>query len=175
MTSGFKLAIKNSKAPRASLREGFMLTGTDKAYAAGLFDGEGSVLISRPRPSKGYTLMVSLAMREPTAVTWLQNHWPGSLRPYARRSKSGEPFTVWYWRRSTSAAAAFLTDILPYLLVKRTQAQLAVEFQSRKSVGRRLTDGILALDASYHTRLLALRQEPSRVAVIPPNVATLAG
>jgi hypothetical protein len=92
------------------------------------------------------TLMVTLAMREPIAVTWLQERWPGSLCPAIRRPKAGEPFTLWYWRRYTSAAAAFLSDILPYLLVKQAQAKLANEFQSHKSFGRRLTDEVLALD-----------------------------
>ena len=106
--------------------------------------------------------MVTLAMRKPIAVTWLQERWPGSLCPAIRRPKAGEPFTLWYWRRYTSAAAAFLSDILPYLLVKQAQAKLAIEFQSHKSFGRRLTDEVLALDEGYRARLLALREELRR-------------
>jgi hypothetical protein len=148
-----------------------MLTEAEKAYAAGLFDGEGSIVIQKPRRSKGHTLVVSLAMREPAAVTWLQERWPGSLRSHVRHPCEREPFTVWYWVRSTSAAAEFLSDILPHLLVKHAQAQLAIEFQSHKSFkfGRRLTVEVLAFDEDFRTRLLALRDIRSRAAVIPPD------
>jgi hypothetical protein len=154
-----------------------MLTEAEKAYAAGLFDGEGSIIIDKPRRGKGHTLMVTLAMREPAAVTWLQERWPGSLRPATRRPKTGEAFICWYWRRYTSAAAAFLSDILPYLLVKLTQAELAIEFQSHKSFkfGRRLTDEVLAFDEDYRARLLALRDSLRRAVVIPPHAAPLTG
>jgi hypothetical protein len=77
----------------------------------------------------------------------------------------------------TSAAAAVLNDMLPYLLVKQALAQLAIEFQSHKSCkyGRRLTDEVLAFDEDYRTRLLALRDDLRRTAVIPPDAAPLAG
>src|SRR5215472_313487 len=154
-----------------------MLTEVEKAYAAGLFDGEGSILIDKPRRTKGHTLWVQVAMREPTAVTWLQERWPASLRPTTKRPKGRDAFVCWYWRRYTSAAAAFLSDILPYLLVKQAQAQLAIEFQSYKcfKYGRRLTDEVLAFDEDYRTRLLALRDTIRRAAVIPPHAAALAG
>jgi len=154
-----------------------MLTEAEKAYAAGIFDGEGSIIIDKPRRSKGHTLVVMLAMRDSAAVTWLQERWPGSLRPEMRRPKTREAFTCWHWRRYTSAAAVFLSDILPYLLVKQAQAQLAIEFQSYKNFkfGRRLTDDILAFDEDYRTRLIALRDIGRRAAVIPPDAAALTG
>ena len=150
-----------------------MLTEAEKAYAAGLFDGEGSILIQKPRRSKGHTLMVQLSMREQIAGAWLQDRWPASFRPDIRRPKGREPFTCWRWSRSTSAAAVFLSDILPYLLVKRAQAQLAIEFQCHKNIGRRLTDEVIALDESYRTRLLVLREDLSRAAVNRPDAAAL--
>jgi hypothetical protein len=154
-----------------------MLTEVEKAYAAGLFDGEGSIIIDKPRRGKGHTLMLTLALREPEAVAWLQERWSGSLRPATRRPKGREAFTCWYWRRYTSAAAVFLSDIFPYLLVKQAQAQLAIEFQSHKSFkfGRRLTDDVLAFDEDYRTRLLALRDAMRRAALNRPDAAALAG
>ena len=154
-----------------------MVTELEKAYAAGLFDGEGCIMIDKPRRGKGHTLVITLAMRESVAVAWLRERWPGSFRPTTKRPKEREAFTCWYWRRYTSAAAAFLSDILPYLLTKQTQAQLAIKFQSHKSFkfGRRLSDDVLSLDESYRTRLLALREELRRAAVIPPHAAHLAG
>jgi hypothetical protein len=154
-----------------------MLTDAENACAAGLFDGEGSIIIDKPRRGRGHALLVTLAMREPAAVTWLQERWPGSLRPTTKHPKGRDAFVCWYWRRHTSAAGAFLSDILPYLLIKKAQAQLAIEFQSNKSFkyGRRLTDEVLAFEEGYRTRLLALRDDLRRAAVIPPHAAPLAG
>jgi hypothetical protein len=157
--------------------ESCLATEAEKAYAAGLVDGQGGSIRDKPRRGRGHALLVTLALRAPTAVGWLQERWPGSLRPTTKHPKGRDAFVCWEGRRHTSAAGAFLSDIFPSLLLKKAQAHLAIAFQSHKSFtyGRRLTDEVLALEESFRTRLLALRDGLRRAAVLPPHVAPLAG
>lgn len=43
---------------------------------------------------------------------------------------------VGQWGVKSSNAAAMLTALLPYLLNKREQAEIAIEFQARRNTGR---------------------------------------
>lgn len=141
----------------------------DKAYVAGFFDGEGSIQITRPRKSKGFTLHVSVAQSESTTLDWLCTLWGGSVSPHGRPGIS-------VWRIHTAAAERFLTDIEPYLRIKRKQAQLAIAFQNGKRIGKRLTPEYVAECEAVRQQLRALHGNIGcRAAVIPPNVAPLAG
>lgn len=55
----------------------------------------------------------------------LQFLWGGSIRLDNSRSK-GRPLYV--WAASTDTARRALTELLPFLLVKRAQAELGLEF-----------------------------------------------
>lgn len=49
------------------------------------------------------------------------------------------------WRLKANQATAFLELILPYLHLKKAQAELAIRFQARKRPGIRLSDEERAL------------------------------
>ena len=107
----------------------------DKAYAAGFFDGEGTVWMSAPeKPSKThyvknvYTLIVDLGQRDAGPLHWLIERWGGNS--YTRKIDG-----LNMWRLHGSTAAQFLRDILPYSKVKRKVILLGLRFQSTKSKG----------------------------------------
>lgn len=128
-------------------------TESDKAYAAGLFDGEGSINIDKPRTNKGYSLKVSVAQITPQAPAWLKTRWGGSTREYATRK--GKP--LYTWAAVSMCASGFLSDIAPYLLIKQNQALLAIEFQSLRHNGRKLSVENIRMDSEYRERLLSMR------------------
>jgi hypothetical protein len=141
----------------------------DKAYAAGFFDGEGSIQITPPRKTKGFALHVSVAQSEQATLGWLCMTWGGSVGPHGRPG-------VFVWRIHAAAAGRFLVDIEPYLRIKRQQAQLAIAFQSGQRIGRRLTPEYVAECEALREQLRALHGNIGRqAAVIPPNAAPLAG
>jgi hypothetical protein len=133
------------------------ITDTERAYAAGVFDGEGSILIDKPRRGRGYGLRVSLTQKDPTAPTWLHERWNGSLIERTNRHTNRPPVQMWYWRLWTKQAAAFLSEICPYLLKNKPQAELAIEFQSLKYNSRRLSEEVMRTDEEYYERLRALK------------------
>jgi hypothetical protein len=127
------------------------MTEVEKAYAAGFFDGEGCVLIDLPRRTKGYALRVTLAQGSKTVLLRLQAAWGGSLS-----GKEGR------WRLSLvgTTAGAFLSDIFPFLVVKREQAAIAIEFQGCKCAGQRTTTDWISIGDGYRKRLFQNRKAP---------------
>jgi hypothetical protein len=105
---------------------------TDKAYAAGFFDGEGHITIafmSRKLRTKGnvYTMRVGAAQNELGPLLWLRERWSGSVSATKRLTGAGNQ--TFKWNLCSRKAAKFLRDVLPHLLVKRRRADIAIRFQ----------------------------------------------
>jgi hypothetical protein len=139
------------------------LKDTDWAYLAGLFDGEGSVHLSRGRNRSGHTrtfgLMVTAvcgcdikAIRGVAVLLQcpvpkeLMNGY-GNKRPGTRiRFRSGK--ALW-----------FLEGVRPYLRMRCKQADLAIQFQRTKTYkGGRITDKRSAYEYSAKAKLTKLNQ-----------------
>jgi hypothetical protein len=106
-------------------------TSRDKVYAAGFFDGEGFITIAAKTVTGArglyYTMRVGAAQNNPRPLEWLQARWGGSVR--AARRKTAAANTTYVWMCFTRQAAAFLSNVLPHLQVKRRRALLALRFQ----------------------------------------------
>ena len=94
-------------------------------YIAGIFDGEGCIAINKSKKEIGtYNLTVVLGMRCPTIPNILKEIYGGGL---ARR-----PNGVTVWMIRCNKAVVFLEKIVPYLIVKKKQALLGIEYQKQK-------------------------------------------
>lgn len=144
----------------------------EKAYAAGFFDGEGCISVIRnynKKYSRWYhELRASVTQKHPEVLEWLCDIWGGSAYQgeslkSASNLKSFSGLTgkyYWYhWIRPTAKAAQFLTDILPYMKVKREQAILALEFAKLmhppgKGRTRKCSNDELALREAYREAIV---------------------
>jgi hypothetical protein len=143
------------------------------AYTAGLFDGEGSIVIGCAHPTRAggrkgtrYWLQVGITNTDRELVDWLLATYGGHISDNAK-SKSRETCQpCWAWRVMSRQARIFLQDIAPYLRSKKTQAMIAVEFQdvlTRHSPSRTGYDAVaLALRESYRQRLRELTNGSQR-------------
>ena len=105
------------------------------AYLAGLFDGEGSVNIFKSSGQNGsitprYFVEISIGNTHKGVLQWVLENFGGRL------THNGVQYTpnshkTWRWRASTQEASSILVALLPYLIVKKEQALLAIEFQER--------------------------------------------
>ena len=89
-------------------------------YIAGFFDGEGCIQINM-RTSGSCYCYVTMAQKyvlEPLYIC--EKYWGGSLR----EQKCG----TMVWHCSTRKAEKFLKDIYPYLIVKKSQAEVVFDF-----------------------------------------------
>lgn len=109
---------------------------TDKAWAAGFFDGEGCIYLAKVKNHGGnllYELRVEAAQIDPLPIIKLHEMfggWKGK-----QTIKIGSKRDVHKWKLSSLKAEYFLETVLPYLTTKRTQAVLGLEF--RKLISRK--------------------------------------
>lgn len=96
------------------------LSETECAYIAGLFDGEGSLVLT----GRWYRMSLGLTY-EPT-VRWLETTIGGGVTYYSRDTHP-EHNPVWAWRLTkTRAIRALLGRIYPYLQIKAEKARVAL-------------------------------------------------
>jgi hypothetical protein len=139
-------------------------TDAQLAWVAGLFEGEGTIRIGKPSGSNLGQLMVSLVNTDHAYIALLNEWWPGTV--YSEDPAEVDLGNVrsevdlgnvrcWRWERSSRKAAAFVADILPYMVSERIRdkALLAVEYQAEKHpVGR-------SPDPTYAERQVELQQQ----------------
>lgn len=104
---------------------------TDLAYAAGLIDGEGTISVSEyavraDRRSPQFRWHVSVMLTDARPLVWLARTFGGTVHSYPPRKPGHQG--VSYWRLSNRRAAVFCELLLPYLQIKREQADLALAF-----------------------------------------------
>lgn len=119
-----------------------ILEATDFAYAAGLVDGEGSVVIHKCKPQQTirrsrksysdktprYTVDLKVAMSDRRAMYWLKDNFGGSI--HARIDKRNPNYRPMFdWSLRANKASAVLKILLPYLKTKALQATQAIYFQ----------------------------------------------
>ena len=111
-----------------------MIPDTDKAYIAGLFDGEGSINFTR-RPEKkkkhkgkGYRYSMSqrismeITMTDPMVINWVRETFKvGTVvkKPRKGKRKDGTPYLMQYkWRCTFRDAFYICCLIYPYSITK---------------------------------------------------------
>lgn len=104
----------------------------DLAWAAGVLDGEGCIHFSvyRPpaRPSAKYRLFIDIQMVHLPTLLKIEGMLGGSVRPINRGAKKGNRRDIWRWSIGNKAAERILPLLLPYLITKRAEAVIALEF-----------------------------------------------
>lgn len=123
-----------------------MITETDKAYLAGLFDGEGCIGYYNRGTIKGksyHSASVTISMTDLRPLDWLKK-----LVGYGKISfitKSGNRRNVYSWQLSNQTDIKdFLTMIRPFLKLKADQVDLLFElWEEESSFNRKLTPAII--------------------------------
>lgn len=95
------------------------------AYTAGLIDGEGAIMLVKSPTF--YTVRVTVVMTDMRPIDWLYRHFSGNRTDQAVRNIEHAPGYRWDIS-SKNKVSAFLIPIIPYLQVKKLQAELAVQF-----------------------------------------------
>lgn len=93
-------------------------------YAAGFFDGEGTVSIVRQRNT--HVLMVQVSNTHLRSLELLQGRWGGAVYP-KRSLRPKKP--CWTWTLRGRHAAKFLGDIVAHTVVKQAEIDVGLRFQ----------------------------------------------
>lgn len=109
---------------------------TSWAYAAGILDGEGSISISATNlltsagnVYKGYDLKVMISNTDVGLMNWFKANFGGVWYAGGQNSKVAQTKPCYRWILTDYAAMElFILAVLPYMLIKREQAKLALEY-----------------------------------------------
>lgn len=115
------------------------------AYFAGFFDADGSLGVyrdshqpkNRPPMLERYGLRTNVTNQNKQLLLGFKALWGGGVYRQLRG---------WCWMISSWKAYYFLSDILPHIVHKRDQIELALEFQETKN---RITHRARRSDPSY--------------------------
>jgi hypothetical protein len=116
------------------------------AYAAGLFDGEGCILVDefyvavapgRPKAYNRQQLKVSLGMNHFPTIRALYDQFGGMISRDDSANRRNPNHALRYtWSQWSSGAGNFLIAIVPFLITKREQARIAIRFQNNVRLNR---------------------------------------
>jgi hypothetical protein len=96
-------------------------THDDVVYAAGFFDGEGSVGIYAV--SMTYQMRISISQSQPEVITWFKDRWGGSINtPRAANGRIHYHLSI-----GQAQSLILLAAIQPFVIVKRTQVDFALK------------------------------------------------
>ncbi len=136
-----------------------MLTETEKAYLAGLFDGDGCVVIAKMklpgRPNPAYCLTVQYAQKESSILDRWQKRLGMGAVYHKRKAGTCE------WTMNGTDAETFLRLILPYLDLKRAEAEIGLRFrktQHGRSSCHVVPRPIIELREHYRQAMKAAKQ-----------------
>lgn len=106
------------------------MTSTDWAYLAGIIDGEGCIGVYWDKSSKTYKLTLAISS---TSVEWLialqEKFGLGNVHVQKHKAKKNWKLQA-HWSLTHSHAQEILRGCLPYLGIKKSQAELALTFKS---------------------------------------------
>lgn len=131
------------KAEREASREPdpiTTLTPEERAYLAGLIDGEGSIYIAAVGPNRGRSVyaIVTVAMTHRPVIDWLADRTKaGTVKLHNHSNLRQHPHyrPQYRWQLFGKRARLLCETLLPYLRVKAEQARLVTTFPCDARVG----------------------------------------
>lgn len=106
-----------------------MYTQTQLAYLAGIIDGEGCITILYYAKQRKYIPNFSVVNTDLCLIEWLVDTFSGKF--YTRRPQKDRPLdkVKYEWVISQSIIDKLLPKILPFLVIKKKNAELLLKFR----------------------------------------------
>jgi hypothetical protein len=148
------------------------LTPAQVAYMAGIFDGEGCVLISRVKEKTAYRVECMISNTDLTLLQTMQLWCNGIGYIRAGNYKAGQTRPCYTWRMSSRRAALFMSIIRPYCIVKANQIDIAIQLSNRirdydgrkvRKPGQTRNKGIPEEELAFRDNLFCSLKELRRV------------
>jgi LAGLIDADG-like domain len=128
-----------------------------RAWAAGLFDGEGCVAVYQTTAGT-FALHIEISMKRRVCLERFQRMYGGSVSVY--KNKWGD---FYRWGLYGENALKFLRSIQPFSVEKEKQITIGIEFQLRRQPSgikkRRLTDQEWNQDYADYLQMHELKKE----------------
>lgn len=132
------------------------LSEVEKAYLAGILDGEGCITVSKGKYDNR-VVQVYVAMCDKQAIDLFHDSFGGCI--FYLVQKNPKWTNSWRWSIKSQRAKLVLLELMPYLRVKRRQAETALELiGSFTHIGGRATIAQRENQQRLHERIKSLNQ-----------------
>ena len=132
---------------------------TDRAYLAGLIDGDGS--ITRFVPSRGYW-NIKVYMTDEEVIQWLTNNVGGTTSSYLAKDRTRRSY---HWHLSRQGhVRTFLLAIAPHFRVHDSQARAHAAINE---IGAKLGEAAVSLSYDWQWRGSRVRASTGRYRTAP--------
>jgi len=138
------------------------LSETEKAWLAGIIDGEGSIFIMKQKRKDrdrdtNYILRVTVQSTDKYMVPKIHQLIGGPVI-YENFEKRPNQNNTLKWQLNGKGAIRFLRAILPYLVVKNSQAKLAIRFhRESKRHWKHMSEILYKRQEMYYLLLKSLK------------------
>lgn len=129
-------------------------------WLAAFFEAEGCIHLAASkhpgmRSGVQHRIVISVAQNHKQPLLRLQRRFGGTIHSRVKGNTHS-----WYWVCSSAIAVAAIKEMVPFLEMKKEQAELAIEFQSRKQPRGRppLTDAEVRRNQSDYEKMRALKK-----------------
>lgn len=121
------------------------LSSLSISYAAGFVDADGCIGIAKSKNVRNpkcprYSLRITVMGVHKGIIDWFQKNFGGSV--HCKVSRHGNSCYLphhrvqWRWEATGNVAIPIIKQLVPYLIVKKEQGELAVKFQEMKNRDR---------------------------------------
>lgn len=149
------------------------LTELEIAYIAGLFDGEGTVLLERTNQKRGYrhsySLVIAVEVSNKDVIEWLHEKLP-IIFPTIREINR-PPYRTYFQVRSYNVRALNLLEaIAPYMIIKKPECAIAKRFMKtvpRRGYHKPYDNSIWIARERLKQELTKLHIHPGRPGLVP--------
>lgn len=100
------------------------MTQMTPAYAAGLVDGEGCILIQHTKQTYCHLVTIGMTSKARPLLNRMQASWGGRVKIARKATERWDEAHA--WTVAGAEATGFLQDIQPYLVLKVEQARIAL-------------------------------------------------
>ena len=133
------------RARRQRLAERPVPPKAERVWAAGHFEGEGTITIASGGRNSLPIPRVSLTSTDKSVIDFFHTRWPGYLRSCIPNSINGLAREAFSWQlKANDAVEGFILDIQPYLQTERVRAKADLILEDiRERVQLRRTDEVV--------------------------------
>lgn len=154
------------------------MTVAQKAYIAGIIDGEGCIYLGqrsgsrymKPGSYRGYKGRVAVVMTSQKVIRWLHSV-TGLGNVYFSKNKNKSHRDTWGWRCDVNDSVKLLNQISEFLVLKSEQCDLFLEISSIKSLSKRNKTHLPDRQNEIFNRIRLLNRRGTEISRMAPGAA----
>ena len=139
------------------------ITDAEAAYIAGFVDGEGTINVLRTA-KKRFLAELSIGQIDPRPLVWIKEICGGAgsnVRVYVYKNRpTSKP--IWLWAVQGEKFDQIIEKILPYLIVKKDKAEIAIKMRELIKGKGAGGSALLADELMHRMRLVSQSKELSQ-------------